>query len=35
VNSPDGWLKKKQEVRAAITDMLGAGPPWAGDINDD
>jgi dienelactone hydrolase len=31
----DGWQKKKQEVRAAITDMLGAGPPWAGDINDD
>ena len=35
VSSPDGWQKKKQEVRAAITDMLGAGPSWAGDINDD
>jgi pimeloyl-ACP methyl ester carboxylesterase len=35
VTTPDGWQKKKEEVRAAITDMLGAGPPYAGDINDD
>lgn len=35
VNSPEGWQKKRQEIRTAVTDMLGSGPPWAGDINDD
>ena len=35
VKNVEGWQKKKKDIRAAITDMLGAGPPWAGDINDD